>query len=241
MRRKVIKIATAVVTAMVTVMVAVLLTLGASDTKIVALAETGEEPGQYVQAYNQHNLIRFHVIANSDSDRDQALKRKVRDLIVKEMTPEFSEAKNLDQAREIAASHLEEIRSIAVEEVKDWGEDYPVSVQLGNFDFPVKSYGDLTLPAGNYEAVRVVIGDGQGANWWCVLFPPLCFVDVSRSMGAPEPEAGFANPEAVTAATVYKHGVEHENEYTEPVNQKEEHDNVKVRYKIIELFNGIFG
>jgi len=137
--------------------------------------------GRYAEAYQKNELIRFHVIANSDSEQDQALKRKVRDIIVQHMTPEFAMAKNLEEARAVAKEHLTEIETVAANEIQAWGKSYPVSVQLGRFNFPVKSYGDLTLPAGNYEAVRVIIGQGQGANWWCVLFPPLCFVDVSRS------------------------------------------------------------
>lgn len=138
----------------------------------------------YVQAYNQNNLIRFHVIANSDTVRDQALKRRVRDLIVQELTPSFSKAKNIDEAREIARDHLAVIEKLAGAEVRKWGKDYKVKAVLGRHSFPTKSYGSFTLPAGEYEAVRVVIGKGAGANWWCVLFPPLCFGDLSKSLGA---------------------------------------------------------
>lgn len=188
MRSKVVRFLKVTMISLIVVTVAALLAMTVAGPEIRAQAKEqisilpnfADEP--HVVAYNQHNLIRFHVIANSDSDRDQALKRRVRDLVVQRMAPEFSKANNLNQARKIARTHLEEIKQIARKEVKQWGKDYPVSVQLGNFDFPVKTYGDLTLPAGNYEAVKVVIGEGQGANWWCVLFPPLCFVDVSKAM-----------------------------------------------------------
>lgn len=187
-------------------------------TKKESVRQLSSEEQACVEAYNQHNLIRFHVIANSDSDRDQALKRKVRDLIVERMTPEFKKAHNIQEARKIATSHMGDMKEIALKEIKAWGENYPVKVQLGNFDFPVKSYGDLTLPAGNYEAVRVVIGQGQGANWWCVLFPPLCFGDVSRAMA----------PIDVTAQkSVVSNNVYNQKDYTEPV--------VRVRYKLLEL------
>lgn len=171
---------------------------------------------KYADAYQKHELIRFHVIANSDSEMDQALKRKIRDRVVQQMTPEFAKAKNLTEARAVAEEHLAEIQAIAAKEVKAWGKSYPVKVQLGRFDFPVKSYGDLTLPAGNYEAVRVVIGQGQGANWWCVLFPPLCFVDVSRS---------FAPGETMTRPA-------------EPVVNGQSQPVYQVRFKILELFHG---
>jgi len=145
--------------------------------------------GIYVQAYNQDNLIRFHVIANSDTPRDQALKRRVRDLIVQEMSPSFSKAKNIAEARKIARTNLAAIEDIAGKEVSAWGEDYKVKAVLGRYSFPTKSYGKFTLPAGEYEAVRVIIGQGAGANWWCVLFPPMCFVDVSKGLGAAEAAA----------------------------------------------------
>lgn len=176
---------------------------------------TGLEEEVHVEAYNQFNLIRFHVIANSDSDRDQAMKRRIRDLIVRQMRPEFKEAASLEEARRIAGANLDSIKAVAQKEVNASGEDYPVSVQLGKFDFPIKNYGKLTLPAGNYEAVRVVIGRGQGANWWCVLFPPLCFVDVSRTMSPSDL--------VTTAAVVYA-----------------EEEKVKVRFKILEIFDWSF-
>ena len=171
---------------------------------------------KYAEAYQKHELIRFHVIANSDSEMDQTLKRKIRDRVVQQMTPEFAKADNLAEARVVAREHLTEIQAIASKEVKAWGKSYPVKVQLGRFDFPVKSYGELTLPAGDYEAVRVVIGEGQGANWWCVLFPPLCFVDVSRSFAPGETMTRPAEPAV--------------NSQSKPVYQ--------IRFKILELFHG---
>jgi len=181
MRRMATKTALIMVTVTAVVTTAALLTIGATDIRTEA--RTGIQTG--VQAaglkrYDSSNLIRFHVIANSDSERDQALKRRVRNAVVRHMTPEFAKAANLAEARLIAASHLEEIKAVAQSEVNTQGENFPVRAVLGKFSFPVRSYGNLTLPAGEHEAVRIVIGKGQGANWWCVLFPPLCFVDVSK-------------------------------------------------------------
>ena len=132
-----------------------------------------------VEAYNASNLIRFHVIANSDTEADQMLKLKVRDKVVMAMTPSFSRARNIDEARIVIKENLGRIQAVAGEEIKKGGMDYPVQVSLGNYMFPSKTYGNLTLQSGEYEAVQVVIGEGNGANWWCVLFPPLCFVDLS--------------------------------------------------------------
>lgn len=140
------------------------------------------------------NLIRLHVIANSDSAADQALKRKVRDAIVRYAAPEFLRAENMDSARLIARAHLDGIKEIASREIKAEGRDYPVRVELDSFSFPTKHYGPFVLPAGDYEAVRVTIGAGGGANWWCVLFPPLCFVDMSKAVESSRPEYSVPAP-----------------------------------------------
>lgn len=126
-------------------------------------------------------LIRFHVLANSDSEQDQALKRAVRDAILKEVSPKLAVSQSLDESRQILKQIRPEMEDIARAVVKAWGKDYSVHTEYGHFSFPTKSYGSLVLPAGDYEAVRVVIGEGQGSNWWCVLFPPLCFIDIEHS------------------------------------------------------------
>lgn len=126
-------------------------------------------------------LIRLHVLANSDSRADQELKRKVRDEIIRVMAPEFLAAKDIDSARQIARNSLDRIELIAGSAIKAEGKDYPVTAELNTFPFPTKHYGAFILPAGDYEAVKVVIGSGAGTNWWCVLFPPLCFVDMTRA------------------------------------------------------------
>jgi len=136
------------------------------------------EQQRAVYAYNSDNLIRLHVVANSDSEVDQALKRRVRDTIVRGMTPEIAGVENINEARSIVRADLDKIGKMAAAEVRRQGFDYPVRVCYGYFPFPVKSYGTLTLPAGKYEAVKVILGEGGGANWWCVLFPPLCFVNI---------------------------------------------------------------
>ncbi|WP_227767083.1 stage II sporulation protein R [Zhaonella formicivorans] len=148
---------------------------------VISLGKTAQP------AYNNSNLLRFHVIANSDSLEDQSLKRKVRDRLVEQFGPDFAKVTSLDEARAIIRNKQEEIKKAAYNEVRAWGKDYAVEVTLGNFAFPTKTYGDFTLPAGNYEALRVVLGEGKGQNWWCVLFPPLCFVDISNSLAAKDP------------------------------------------------------
>lgn len=126
-------------------------------------------------------LIRFHVLANSDSDEDQALKRAVRDAILKEVSPRLAASQSLDESRQILKTLRPEMERIGRSVVQAWGKDYMVRTEFGHFSFPTKSYGSLVLPAGEYEALRVMIGEAKGSNWWCVLFPPLCFVDIEHS------------------------------------------------------------
>ena len=128
------------------------------------------------------DMIRFHVIANSDSKNDQKLKLQIRDKILEEMGSEFNESKSIENSREIIKKNLNKIKDIAENEITAEGKDYNVEVVLGNDKFPTKTYGDLTLPAGEYEALKIVIGEGKGQNWWCVMFPPLCFVDITHSV-----------------------------------------------------------
>ena len=116
------------------------------------------------------NIVRLHVIANSDSDSDQLLKLKVRDAILDKTRLDFTKKtdvlKNLDAYREIAKDTITQN-----------GYDYDINVEYGNFSFPTKHYNNISLPAGNYDALRIKIGKSEGKNWWCVMFPPLCFID----------------------------------------------------------------
>lgn len=146
--------------------------------------------------YASDNLIRLHVVANSDSAADQELKRKVRDGIIRYTEPAFIAAENQDSARLIARARLDGIKEIAAREIEAQGKTYPVRVELNSFPFPTKHYGPFILPAGDYEAVKVTIGAGGGTNWWCVLFPPLCFVDMSRATESESlrPEGGVPAP-----------------------------------------------
>ena len=122
------------------------------------------------------SVVRLHVIANSNSEFDQALKLKVRDRILKEAAEIFESSDTptlaLAKAREQSLC-----LSLAAEEVlKENGCNYKVRIETGEYSFPVKSYGEITLPKGRYNALRIVIGEGRGKNWWCVMFPPLCLV-----------------------------------------------------------------
>lgn len=117
------------------------------------------------------SIIRFHVRANSDSQEDQEVKLKVKEAVVDYIRPALSES------RAILEAESDNIRNVAIKTLRDNGFMEDVSVYFERSYFPVKSYGDVTFPAGYYEAFRVDIGDAEGKNWWCVLYPPLCFVD----------------------------------------------------------------
>ena len=127
-------------------------------------------------------IFRLHVIANSDSEADQALKYKVRDNLIEYMNSLCIDVTNKQEAIDLANSNLFEFKRIAEETISENGFNYPVTVEIGNFSFPTKNYGDVNLPAGFYDALRVKIGNAQGKNWWCVMFPPLCFVNVSSGI-----------------------------------------------------------
>lgn len=128
------------------------------------------------------SVFRLHVIANSDSDEDQSLKLQVRDKLLDYMNSITANVNSKDDAIKIAQDHQKDFQIIAEQTILDKGYSYPVTVEIGNYEFPTKHYGDITLPSGYYDALRVKIGDACGHNWWCVMFPPLCFVDVTSGI-----------------------------------------------------------
>lgn len=152
-------------------------------------------------------ILRLHVIADSDSEYDQALKMEVRDAIIGSLRESLQNAKSLEEAKSIIHAELGNIEAVA-DDVLAGKAQYTAHAELGMAEFPTKGYGDLVLPAGEYEALRVVLGSGEGKNWWCVLFPSLCFVDA----------VGDVN-DAMAVSTGKKGGF-------------------KIKWKIIELLRG---
>lgn len=129
-----------------------------------------------------NNVLRLHVLANSDSEEDQNLKYKVRDNLLSYMNKICSECTNKEEAITLVKNNKENFKQIALNTIKNEGYSYDVNINIGNFEFPTKNYGDISLPAGFYDALRVEIGEAKGHNWWCVMFPPLCFVDISSGV-----------------------------------------------------------
>ena len=127
----------------------------------------------------QDNIFRLHILANSDSETDQALKLAVRDSIIEYMKTINISSTTKEETIDNVNSNLDNLKAVAEEKIKELGYDYPVTIEVGNFYFPTKYYGNISLPAGDYDALRIKIGEAQGQNWWCSLFPPLCFIDIS--------------------------------------------------------------
>ena len=125
-------------------------------------------------------VVRLHVIAHSDSGADQALKLRVRDAVLAAAAPCLEGAADRQAAEALLSAHLEELADAGAAAVTEAGYSYPVTVSLSDSWFPTKAYDSFSLPAGTYRALRVVIGDGAGQNWWCVVFPPLCFGTVTE-------------------------------------------------------------
>ena len=127
-----------------------------------------------------NEAIRLRILANSDSEADQALKRKVRDEVNVNIAEWVQELTDINTARSLLQSKQPEIQLIAEKVVKAEGSEQSVKVEFGKVQFPTKLYGQFLYPAGEYEAILITLGEGTGANWWCVLFPPLCFLDFSN-------------------------------------------------------------
>ena len=166
-----------------------------------------------------NNFFRLHILANSDSKSDQELKLKVRDNIIKYMNNQNFKTKA--EASNYVQNNLSKFYEIAEQTIFDNGYNYSVNIQIGNFYFPTKNYGNISLPAGFYDGIKIEIGEAEGQNWWCSLFPPLCFVDIS---------SGVVDEENLKSLE--------ENLNNEEFNLiTSSSDTIKFKFKIIELLN----
>lgn len=130
----------------------------------------------------EDEIIRFHIRANSDKEEDQALKLKIRDEILKEMKEKFKYTKTLEESREVIRANMKEMKDITERVIQKEGKNYDVAITLDQDNFPTRKYGNLVLPSGEYETLLITLGEGKGQNWWCIMFPPLCFVDITHSV-----------------------------------------------------------
>jgi len=179
-----------------------------------------------VNAGLSQNLVRLHVVANSDSASDQALKLQVRDAIIEFMKDKLANSKDINETKDIINANLKAIEEISRKVIKANNSNYDVKASMGNYSFPTKTYGDIALPAGEYQALKVVIGEGVGANWWCVLFPPLCFIDATHG----------TIPESVKQELKTSLSTEEYNLIT--TTDSSEDIPVKIKFKVVEIFEG---
>ncbi|MDQ0881440.1 stage II sporulation protein R [Peribacillus sp. V2I11] len=175
--------------------------VGAEDTKVIP-----------------DEAIRLRILANSDAEEDQAVKRLIRDEVNKDITKWVEELTSLDEARDVITSHLPDIQATAEAVIKEQGLEQSVKVDFGQAEFPTKLYGQYLYPAGDYEAVIITLGEGEGANWWCVLFPPLCFLDFSN--GTAVSQSPIVEDEGEGSLTSERTAYAATNEESEPVAEE---------------------
>lgn len=147
---------------------------------LVFLANTVE----VAREYDKTQLIRFHVLADNDSPRSQQDKLAVKDAVVAFMQEELKDSQNVEESRLIIQADMPQMQKIAEDTLAARGCTDSVQIEYGTYYFPIKYYGAFTLPEGDYEAVRIILGAGEGQNWWCVMFPPMCFTGAGEDLGA---------------------------------------------------------
>ena len=175
----------------------------------------------------RENLIRFHVIANSDSEKDQALKLKVRDAVIDYLKPKLENSMSIEESERIIKGEYDNLEKISKNIILENGYNYNVEVGLQYSNFPAKQYSSVVLPSGKYKALKVVIGEGKGKNWWCVMFPPLCFVD--EESGVIDEKTDKKLQEVLTP-----------EEYDLIMaKNKTEVEDLKFKFKIIEVLQGV--
>ncbi|MCB2289210.1 stage II sporulation protein R [Clostridium sp. CS001] len=204
-----------------------ILTVSTIIIVISIVVNTSTINGKASQQDISSKLIRFHVIANSDDKIDQGLKLKIRDAVLKYVSPKLKDCKDIEESRKIINNEDKNIKGISEAVIKENGFKYSVATALSQEYFPVKTYGNITLPQGKYEAYRIIIGTGTGQNWWCVMFPPLCFVDITKgNVSYEKTEKEMKN-------------VLSEDEY-KLVDNTVSNKKIIVKFKLTEIFSKLF-
>ncbi|KAA6452119.1 stage II sporulation protein R [Bacillus swezeyi] len=193
----------------------------------LATEETAQSSGRE-PAVIPDEAIRLRILANSDSESDQNLKRKIRDEVNQEITKWVEDLTSMKDARQVIRSKLPEIKKIAKDAVKRENARQSVDVSFDKVSFPTKLYGNMVYPAGEYEAVLITLGEGEGANWWCVLFPPLCFLDFSNGEAVKSPDEDQAKEEKTTETDALASSGE------------EKEEDKEVKFFLVEWFTGLF-
>lgn len=167
----------------------------------------------------EHEVLRMHILANSDTGYDQNLKICVRDRLLENSEEIFGGCETLDEMKQTANEKLDEINDIVLDAIHEKGYNYNVQTKLVNMEFDSREYGDITMPAGNYDALRITIGEAKGHNWWCVMYPPLCI-----------PAAEETEGDLQTAQSYFSE---------EELDIMENPENYKVKFKCVEMFKGL--
>ena len=180
----------------------------------------------YVSAVSENlsnTVFRIHVIANSNSVEDQNLKYIVRDALINYINEHCINFSDKDEIVNYCIQHKFELETIATNVIYNNGFSYPVSIEIGNFKFPTKYYGNFSFPAGYYDALKVKIGAATGNNWWCVMFPPLCFINPSTGI-MPDSSKNFLKNNL-------------SDESFKIISNNNDDSTVKFKFKLIELLN----
>lgn len=178
----------------------------------------------YVEAISDNlynSVFRLHVIANSNSEEDQNLKYIVRDSLLNYMNEKCKNLSSKEDVIQYAKNNLVDIKNIAENTIKENGYNYPVIVEIGNYEFPTKRYGDISFPEGFYDALKVKIGKAAGQNWWCVMFPPLCFVNSTTGI---VPDSSKQALKETLSEENYK------------IISESENSDITIKFKLIEFF-----
>lgn len=188
----------------------------------IALIMSTKSYSYSIQKGISEEIIRLHVLANSDLEEDQDLKIIVKNEIINLLEKELKESKSKDETKKNLEKNLDRITAKAEEVIKENGYSYKVNTKLTKAYFPTKVYGDVSLPSGEYDALQVIIGEAKGQNWWCVMFPPLCFVDVTLG-------------EVPLKDKLLLKNLLSEEEY-KLITTSEEDITVKIKFKIVEVW-----
>lgn len=189
-----------------------------------------------------NEAIRLRILAESDLEKDQEIKRLVRDEVNKEITKWVEDLTSIDAAREVIKSKLPEIQKIAERVVATQGSTQTVKTEFDKVPFPTKLYGQFLYPAGEYEAILITLGEGEGANWWCVLYPPLCFLDFSNGEATSEGFDESSDKGDVNVDSEHKsEEADNKKRKKDPVYEGNQEEEVEVTFFLVEIWNRIFG
>lgn len=198
--------------------------LGGTFLAVLDVSNDYKERERNQEELSEH-VIRFHVRANSDEEEDQKLKEKVKSNLVAYVSPLLKECDSKEESKVVLEEEMEELNEIALATIHEEGYDYDVSIYFSEEEFPMKEYGDVLIPSGEYEALRVDIGEAAGENWWCLIYPPLCFIDGSTVI---VDEEGKEVLKEEVGEEVYREML---------IEEKPE---VKIRFKLIEEIKAWF-